>query len=308
MNSSKKILLVIAGPTASGKTQLAIHLAKHFHTEILSADSRQFYKELPIGTAAPNKEELLTVKHHFVGHLSIFDRYNVSKYEKEVLQLLEQLWKKHHLVIMEGGSGLYINAVCHGIDELPDPDLSLRQQLEMELQTNGIVSLQKQLNSLDPIYYEYVDKKNPKRLMRAIEVCLQTGKKYSELRINKPQPREFRCIKIGLELPRAQLFERINHRADTMIKSGWIDEAKTVFPHRRLNALNTVGYKELFAWIEGKMSFDFAIEKIKTSTRRYSKRQMTWFKKEKEIHWFQPADRKEIIEFVNKSMNIKNSE
>ncbi len=300
MNASEKILLVIAGPTATGKTKLAIRLAQHFHTEILSADSRQFYKELPIGTAAPDREELQRVKHHFVGHLSVFDPYNVSMYEKEVLQLLGALWQKHNIVILVGGSGLYINAVCHGIDELPNPDVGLRKQLEEDFKSFGIVSLQKQLKNLDPEYYNQVDLKNPKRLIRALEICLQTGKKYSALRMNKPQPRDFKVIKIGVELPREELVKRINRRTDQMIASGWIEEAEAMFSYRTLNALNTVGYKELFAWMEGKTDFDFAIEKIKTNTRRYAKRQMTWFKKDKEIHWFHPSDREMMLHLVDK--------
>lgn len=295
-------LVVITGPTASGKTDIAISIARWFNTEIISADSRQFYKEIPIGTAAPLPSQLKLVKHHFVGHLSIHDQYNVSKYQSEVLSLLEKLWERNNVVVMAGGSGLYINAVCNGIDELPDPDTLLRKQLENTFHEKGIAALQEQLKILDPEFYNQVDLKNPKRLMRAIEVCLQTGKKYSSLRKNRPQPRNFNILKIGLELPRNELFERINMRTGKMINAGWLQEAENVFPWRHLNALNTVGYKELFDYLQGKTDLDFAIEKIKTNTRRYAKRQITWFKKDDDIHMFSPHSVKNIIDFIEKTV------
>ncbi len=302
-DEKERWLIVLTGPTASGKTDIAVKLALKFNAEIISADSRQFYKEIPIGTAAPGNELLAQVKHHFVGHLTIFDEYNVSKYEYDVLLLLEKLWKHRNIVIMAGGSGLYIDAVCKGIDKLPDPDPELRKHLENKLKNNGIEALQSQLKLLDPEYYDQVDLKNPKRLMRAIEVCLQTGKKYSSLRKNSPQKRDFNILKIGLELPREELFERINRRTDIMIKNGWIEEAEKVFPFRHLNALNTVGYKELFAYLEGKTNLDFAIEKIKTNTRRYAKRQITWFKKDSDINMFSPKNINDIIKFIENRMN-----
>ena len=288
MNAAENTLIVIVGPTASGKTGLAIELAQRLNTEIISADSRQFYKEIPIGTAAPTKEQLREVKHHFIGNLSITDNYNVSQFEADVLQLLEKKWKEHHQMIMVGGSGLYVNAVCKGIDELPDPDETLRATLNSLYKQNGIEALQQKLKKIDPEYYEVVDIHNPKRLLRAIEVCLQTGNTYTSLRKNKPKSRNFRILKIGLEIDRGLLNERINRRADEMIKNGWLDEAKSVYSFKHLNALNTVGYKEMFAFFDAKLALEEAIEKIKTNTRRFAKRQMTWFKKDRDIKWFNP--------------------
>ncbi len=296
--AEKKTLVVVLGPTASGKTDVAIRLAKYFNTEIISADSRQFYHEIPIGTAAPTAQQLAAVSHHFVGNLSLNDDYNVSRFEQEVMALLKDKFRMHDLVILTGGSGLYIDAVCKGIDQLPDPDLAIRKELQERWQKMGVSALQQQLQQLDPEFYEQVDKKNPKRLMRALEVCLQTGRKYSEMRQNTPQMRDFRILKIGLNLPREQLYDRINQRTDLMMESGWLEEAKSVSSFRHLNALNTVGYKELFAYFDGKLTLEEAIEKIKTNTRRYAKRQLTWFRKDKDIHWFPPEEEKVIFQYV----------
>ncbi|UBM61063.1 tRNA (adenosine(37)-N6)-dimethylallyltransferase MiaA [Candidatus Sulfidibacterium hydrothermale] len=301
--AGKKTLLVILGPTASGKTGVAIRLAKYLKTEIISADSRQFYREIPIGTAAPTEEQLREVPHHFVGNLSLQDDYNVSRFERDVLKLLEQKFRQHEVIIMAGGSGLYIDAVCKGIDALPDPDPQLRQTLEKQWKQQGIAMLQQQLEELDPDYYAVVDRQNPKRLMRAIEVCLQTGKKYSELRLNRPAERDFRILKIGLNLPRQELFERIHQRTDQMLENGWLEEARRVLPFREKNALNTVGYKELFAFFDGKMTLEEAVEKIKTNTRRYAKRQLTWFKRDTDIHWFSPEETDSILAFVRERIN-----
>ena len=298
MSKQKNTLLVILGPTASGKTGVAIELAKHFNCEIISADSRQFYKEIPIGTAAPDEKQLSEIKHHFIGNLSIFDEFNVSQFEHDVLNLLNVKFKENPLMIMTGGSGLYIDAVCNGIDELPDPDEKLREELKLKLQQQGIESLQQQLKDLDPVYYNQVDLQNPKRLLRAIEVCLQTGKPYSELRKSKPAERDFNIIKIGLNLPREKLYSQINLRTEIMIKNGWIDEARAIFKYKHLNSLNTVGYKELFKYLSNEWALELAIEKIKTNTRRYAKRQITWFKRDHEIQWFTPHDTKEIIRFI----------
>jgi tRNA dimethylallyltransferase len=300
--AGKKTLLVILGPTASGKTGVAIRLAKYLKTEIISADSRQFYREIPIGTAAPTEEQLREVPHHFVGNLSLQDDYNVSRFEQDVLKLLEQKFRQHEVMIMAGGSGLYIDAVCKGIDALPDPDPQLRQTLEKQWKQQGIAVLQQQLEELDPDYYAVVDRQNPKRLMRAIEVCLQTGKKYSELRLNRPAERDFRILKIGLNLPRQELFERIHQRTDQMLENGWLEEARRVLPFREKNALNTVGYKELFAFFDGKMTLEEAVEKIKTNTRRYAKRQLTWFKRDTDIHWFSPEETDSILAFVREKL------
>ena len=284
--AEKPLLVVIVGPTASGKTDVAIRLAQRLGTEIISADSRQFYKEIPLGTAAPDAGQLALVKHHFVGHLSIFDDYNVSRFEQDVLALLAGRFQQTGVMVMVGGSGLYIDAVCKGIDDLPDPDEQLRKELDEKLQKEGIEALQQELKLLDPEYYQEVDLMNPKRLMRAIEVCLQTGEKYSALRKNRPADRPFDIVKIGLEMERQTLFERIERRTDQMMEQGWLEEAESVFPYRYLNSLNTVGYKELFKYLDGEWSLDLAVEKIKTNTRRYAKRQMTWFKKDKAINWF----------------------
>lgn len=297
---NNKLLLVIAGPTASGKTSLAISLARYFQTEIISADSRQFYKELPIGTAAPDTDQLQLVRHHFVGHLSVQDSYNVYRYEQDVLKLLEQLFQENDIVILTGGSGLYLDGVCHGIDELPDPDLQLRHELETLFKKNGLEALQQKLKVLDPEYFKIVDQQNSKRLMRAIEVCLQTGKTYTELRLNKEKARPFSILKLGLDVPREILNQRINRRTDSMIAAAWLEEAKSVFPLRHMNALNTVGYKELFTYFAGERSLEEAIEKIKTNTRRYAKRQMTWFRKDKMVNWIDPENPEEVIAFIER--------
>jgi len=301
--SHKPTLIVIAGPTASGKTGLAIDVARHFNTEIISADSRQFYREIPIGTAAPSGEQLNQVPHHFVGNLSIQDEYNVSRYEKEVLALLDEKFKENNLMLMVGGSGLYINAVCNGIDELPDPDPVLRDELNAIFQQKGIAALQESIRQLDPEYFEQVDQNNPKRLLRAIEVCRQSGKTSSHLHRNQPVQRNFNILKIGLELPREILNQHINQRTDKMLQRGWLEEARAVFPYRHLNALNTVGFKELFAYLDGKWPLEQAIEKIKTNTRRYAKRQMTWFRKDTDIHWLAPKDLENMILFIKKMIN-----
>ena len=297
-----KTLIILLGPTASGKTDLAIDLANHFKTEIISADSRQFYKEIPIGTAAPDSIQLAKVKHHFVGHLSVRDNYNVFRFEQDVLKLLEKGFQTREVFIMTGGSGLYIDAVCHGIDDLPDPDPMLRNSLDKLFKAQGIEALQQKLKELDPDYFRTVDLKNSKRLMRAIEVCLQTGKPYSQQRLKKGKERSFNIIKIGLDAPRETLNQRINLRTDEMINAGWLDEAEAVFPLRNLNALNTVGYKELFSYFDGERTLEEALVKIKTNTRRYAKRQMTWFRKDKSIHWFEPGKVEEIIGFIEKEI------
>lgn len=299
----KPTLIVLVGPTASGKTQLAIELAQHFHTEIISADSRQFYHEIPIGTAAPTPEQLKTVPHHFISNLSITDDYNVSTYEKEVLELLKKKFISNPVMIMTGGSGLYINAVCKGIDDIPNPDKVLRKQLNQLFLEKGIEALRDKLKAIDPEYYSVVDYNNPKRLLRALEVCLQTGEKYSNLRKNKDSIRPFNILKVGLEVPREILNERINKRTDEMIRRGWIQEAESVIRYKDYNALNTVGFKELFNYLEGKWTLEHAIEKIKTNTRRYAKRQMTWFRKDNDITWFSPNDIKTIISHLDDKLS-----
>ncbi len=290
MTIDSPLLVVIAGPTASGKTSLAIQLATHFQTEILSCDSRQFYHELNIGTAKPTFEELAAVPHHFVGHLSIFDPYNVSRFECDALELLTSLFRKHPVVIMVGGSGLYIDAVCKGIDTLPDPDPEIRAELKTILGRDGIEALRHELRTFDPEYARTADLANPARLIRALEVFRTTGIPYSSLRKNQIRERPFRILKICLDLPRETLNQRINQRVDGMITAGLLDEARTLYPHRHLNALNTVGYKELFAHLDGLTDLPAAIEKIKTNTRRYAKRQVTWLRRDGGYRWMRPEE------------------
>ena len=298
-----KTLIVILGPTAIGKTALSIKLARHFNTEIISSDSRQLFKEMKIGTAVPSTEELNSVKHHFIGNLSISDYYNVSKFENDALQKLDDIFLKKNLAIMVGGSGLYIDAVCKGIDDLPDPDRKLRHEINEIFKSSGIETLQKKLKELDPEYYLIVDLKNPKRLMRAIEVCLQTGKTYTSLRKNKSGKRDFNIIKIGLNCEREKLFDRINLRVDKMINEGLLDEVKELYKHKNLNSLNTVGYKEIFDFLDNKTTFEQAIENIKTNTRRYAKRQLTWFKRDEVIKWFHPTEKNEIILYLSEKID-----
>jgi tRNA dimethylallyltransferase len=273
------------GPTASGKTNAAIKLAEKLETEIISADSRQFYKEMSIGTAKPSREQLDRVKHHFIGHLSVTEYYNVSRYEIEALEILASLFKMKDYAIMAGGSGLYIDAVCKGIDELPDPSPELRDKLKADYKEKGLEHIQHLLRDLDPEYFEVVDIKNPNRVLRALEVCIMTGRPYSSLRKETPKHREFQVLKYGIDIPRSQLGRRISARVDSMVKSGLLNEVRSLEEYRHLNALNTVGYKEIFDYFDGKSCIHAAIEKIKTNTRRYAKRQMTWFKKDKEINW-----------------------
>ena len=291
-------LIVIQGPTASGKTGVAIQLAKYFNTEIISADSRQFYHEIPIGTAAPTLNELNQVQHHFIGNLSISDNYNASMFENDVLNLLNTNFADSSYAILVGGSGLYIDAVCNGIDLLPDIDPDIRSSITNTFEEEGIESLQKTLAKLDPAFYSTVDINNPKRLMRAIEVCIQTGQKYSDLRKNNNKIRNFNIVKIGLSIPRETLVARINNRVDEMLKNNWIEEAKKVYPYKHNNSLNTVGYKELFAYFDGSLDLVTAIEKIKTNTRRYAKRQMTWFRKDKSIKWIEHNNIQQMIDFI----------
>lgn len=297
-------LLVICGPTAIGKTAFAIALAKRFSCEIISADSRQFFKEISIGTAKPTEDELKEVPHHFINIKSIIEDYNASDYEYEVLDFLQDYFKNKPIAILCGGSGMYINAVCQGFDtEVPTADLKIRETLNQKLELEGIESLQKQLSELDPIFYQKVDINNSKRLMRAIEVCLMTGKSYSEIRKGHKKKRPFKIIKIGLEMERKILYNRINKRVDLMMQNGLLDEAKLVLKYRDKNALKTVGYKELFDYLNENSTLDFAIDKIKVNSRRYAKRQMTWFKKDEEIHWFQPKQEKAIIQFIEKQLD-----
>lgn len=295
-------LIVIAGPTAVGKTSVAIDVAEHYATEIISADSRQFYKGLTIGTAAPTPQQLERVKHHFVGFLEPEEYFNVGKFEIEVLDLLKQLFTKHHVVIMTGGSGLYIRAVCKGIDEFPDIDEDIRKNLHKILRNEGLSALRRLLIKHDPLYASTVDPANPNRIIRALEVIMQTGKPYSSFLGNRKTQRDFNIIQIALNIDRSELHERINHRVDKMIEDGLLEEAKSFYAKRHLNSLNTVGYKELFSYIDGELSLENAIEKIKTNTRRYARRQITWFNKDSQFNWL-PPDSSSVINYLN-NLNI----
>ena len=279
-NFNAPTLLVIAGPTAVGKTEFAIQKAIDCESVVISADSRQFYKEMKIGTAAPSQEELSKVTHYFIGNLSIHDYYSVSRYEQEVLQLLPSLFAKHPVVVMTGGSGLYIDAVCQGIDDLPDPEPEVRNYVHDCYAKEGIEALRTQLKHLDPVYYDRCNLADHKRMMRAVEVSLQMGKPYSFFLKNNRKKRDFNIVKMCLTRPRTELFDRINRRVLKMMENGLLEEAKQLYPFRDLNALNTVGYKELFDFFDHKISLEQAVKDIQTHTRHYAKRQMTWFKRD----------------------------
>ncbi|RLD64980.1 MAG: tRNA (adenosine(37)-N6)-dimethylallyltransferase MiaA [Bacteroidetes bacterium] len=285
MDYKNKELIVIAGPTAVGKTSYAIELAKKYNTDILSADSRQFYRELQIGTAAPTKEELNAAPHHFIGNLSIHDYYNVSMYEQEALVLIDKLFQKHDKIIVVGGSGLYIDALCYGIDDLPDADETLRNKIKQRFAKEGIEYLQKEVERLDPEFFKIVDQNNHKRLQRALEVCLATGKTYSSQRSNQRKSRPFKIRKFVLNMERELLYDRINKRVDIMMENGLLEEVKSLLPYRNLNALKTVGYTELFRYLDNEISLEQAVTDIKTNSRRYSKRQVTWFKRYDDFEW-----------------------
>jgi tRNA dimethylallyltransferase len=280
-----KNLIVIAGPTATGKTETAIRVAAILGTEILSADSRQFYRELNIGTAKPTPEQLDKVPHHFIGHVSVGEDYNISRFEKDGLQVLERLFEKKDAAVLAGGSGLYIDALCNGIDDLPDADPSIRKQLRSGYERYGIQYLRNRLLDLDPDHYAETDISNPQRLIRALEVCMSTGVPYSSLRSQSARQRPFRILYFGLMPAREELYRRINHRVDRMMADGLENEVRELLPFRNLNALQTVGYRELFSYFDGEISLDQAVERIKINTRRYAKRQLTWFKRNPEMIW-----------------------
>ena len=294
MNTANKTLIVIAGPTAVGKTAIAIQVAKHYNTVVLSADSRQFYREMSIGTAKPDADELAAVKHHFIDSHSIQENFSVGDFEKQALALLDELFKEYDAVVMAGGSGLYIKAVCEGFDNLPVADPGIRHKLNQDFTELGIRHLQERLKEVDPGYYELVDIQNPQRLIRALEVFETTGKPISYYRKSTVNKRPFNVVKIGLNLPRDILYQQINYRVDKMIELGLIDEVKSLIPHRSLNALNTVGYSELFDHFDGNIDLESALELIKQNTRHFAKRQLTWFRKDKDIHWLE-ADNEDVV-------------
>ena len=301
-----KYLVVIAGPTASGKTATAIKVAKALGTEIISADSRQFYKELPIGTAAPTPEEQAEVQHHMIHNLNVEDKYDVADYEQDVLNLLKQLFVNHDAVVLTGGSGLFIDAVCKGLDSIPDISEEVRNKVDELYKKGGLIALQNKVEHLDPEYYSIVDKYNPRRLQRAVEVCYQTGLTYSSFRKNTVKQRDFKIIKVALLWERSELINRINKRVEIMVNEGLVEEAKSMYPKRHLNSLNTVGYKEIFEYFDSKVSLNEAIENIKINTRQYAKRQMTWLRKNSDYKWFTIDELDEMLNYINSVINGEN--
>lgn len=295
-----KHLIVLIGPTGVGKTELSLRIAEELHTEIISADSRQMYAEIKIGTAAPTLEQLARVKHHFVGQLALTDYYSAARYEEDVMNCLDQLFQKHNNVVLTGGSMMYIDAICKGIDDIPTVDHETRTFMLERYEQEGLEPLCAELKLLDPEYYRIVDLKNPKRIIHALEICHMTGRTYTSYRTQPKKERPFHIIKIGVCREREELYERINKRVDIMIEEGLLEEARRVLPYRKLNSLNTVGYKELFKYFDGEWTLDYAIEKIKQNSRIYSRKQMTWFKRDTDIAWFHPEQVEEIREYIAK--------
>jgi len=298
MNMNTKTLIIVLGPTAIGKTSISIKLAKHYNTQIISADSRQFYKELKIGAAPPSKKELSEVQHHFIHNLSVNEDYNVGKFEEDALRKIEELFKEKENIIMVGGSGLYIDAICKGFDKMPDISEKIRNKVISLYKKKGIEFLQSELKENDPIYFNEVDIQNPQRLMRAIEVIYSTGKPFSNFRKEQVKKRSFNIVKIGLEMNREDLYKRINKRVDIMIENGLLDEVESLLNHRNKNSLQTVGYKELFEYSDGKYNQEEAIDMIKQNTRRFAKRQISWFKRDHTIKYFSTNQTKEILKFI----------
>ncbi|MDR1877283.1 MAG: tRNA (adenosine(37)-N6)-dimethylallyltransferase MiaA [Flavobacteriaceae bacterium] len=302
MNKAQKILFSVVGTTAIGKTSLSIILAQHLGTEIISCDSRQFFKEMKIGTAFPTREELNSVPHHFIGNLSIEQDYSVGDFEKDALLKISELFKKYDQLVMVGGSGLYEKAVNEGLDVFPEGDSEIRKELIREKEESGIGALQQRLKEADPEYYNQVDLQNPVRIIRALEVYLATGKTFSSFRKNRKKERDFTTLKIGITAPREIIYDRINKRVDQMMEQGLLEEVRHLLPYRGKNALQTVGYKELFEYLDGKISLDFAVEEIKKNTRRYAKRQLTWYRKDKTVHWFDYREKDKILEFCSAAL------
>lgn len=297
-----KTLVVILGPTGVGKTDTCIKVAKHFNVPIINADSRQIFMELPIGTAAPTQTQQQDVKHFFVGNHHIEDYYSASMFEQDALQLIDQLLASNDLALMSGGSMMYIDAVCNGIDDIPTVDDNTRQWMKQRLEHEGLPALVEELKVLDPEHYNFVDKNNPRRVVHALEICHMTGKTYTSFRTNKIKQRPFNIVKIGLNLPREELYQRINQRVLNMMQEGLEEEARNVYPKRQFNSLSTVGYRELFEYFDGLCTLEEAITKIQSNTRRYMRKQLTWFKKDDKIQWFSPNNIEEIINYISKSI------
>lgn len=301
--NSKPTLIVLIGPTGIGKTDLSLNIAELYNTEIISADSRQLYADLKIGTAAPTPEQLARVKHHFVGTLQLTDYYSAAQYEAEVMKKLDELFKRHNVIVLTGGSMMYVDAVCKGIDDIPTVDEETRKTLMQHYENVGLERLCAELKILDPEYYDIVDKKNPKRVIHALEICYMTGQTYTSFRTSQTKERPFNIIKVGLRREREELYERINKRVDIMMEDGLLEEAKSVYQYKDLNSLNTVGYKEMFKYLDGEWELPFAIEKIKQNSRIYSRKQVTWFKRDTDITWFHPDDTDNIISFIEERLN-----
>ena len=297
-----KTLIVLIGPTGVGKTELSLSIAESFHTCIVSADSRQLYADLKIGTAAPTPDQLARVPHHFVGTLQLSDYYSAAQYEAEVMAKLENLFKENDVVVLTGGSMMYVDAICKGIDDIPTVDKETRELMLQRYEEEGLEQLCQELKLLDPEYYDIVDLKNPKRVIHALEICYMTGKTYTSFRTRSTKERPFRIIKIGLTREREELYDRINRRVDMMMEEGLLEEARSVYAYKHLNSLNTVGYKEMFKYLDGEWDLDFAIEKIKQNSRIYSRKQMTWFKRDTEITWFHPNQQKEIMWHIEENI------
>lgn len=296
-------LIVLLGPTGVGKTELAIRLADAFQIPIINADSRQIFAEIPIGTAAPTPDLLAKVKHFFVGTHQLSDYYSASMFEQDVLAVIDEQFKTGDFALMSGGSMMYIDAVCNGIDDIPTVDDETRTWMKQRLADEGLPALVEELKRLDPEHYEVVDRQNPRRVVHALEICHMTGRTYTSFRTNTKKNRPFRILKIGLNRPREELYDRINRRVDAMMAQGLFDEARRVYPLRHLNALNTVGYKELFRHFDGEWSLDEAVERIKGNTRRYMRKQLTWFKRDESINWFHPDESEKIIQFINENIH-----
>lgn len=298
MMNAGRTLIVIVGPTGVGKTETCLRLAEYFHIPIINADSRQLFSEIPIGTAAPTQEQMARVKHYLVGTLGLDDYYSASKFEEDVLCLLDQLFAASLMALLAGGSMMYIDAVCNGIDDIPTIDEHTRSNMKRRLAEEGLPALVDELKQLDPDHWAIVDKHNPRRVVHALEICHMTGKTYTSFRKSQKKERPFNIVKIGLNRPREELYERINRRVDQMMADGLLEEARSVYPKRHLNALNTVGYKELFNYIDGIWTLDEAVERIKGNTRRYCRKQLTWLKRDADIRWFHPDNIEEIIKYI----------
>jgi len=304
--SSAKTLIVITGPTAVGKTALCLDIAQHFGIPVINADSRQIYKELKIGTASPTIEQMRRVPHYFVGSLSLHDYYSASLFEQQVLEILQREFEHSDYALLTGGSMMYIDAVCNGIDEIPTVDDATRELLKSRLSNEGLEPLVEELRRLDPEYYEIVDKQNPRRVVHGLEICLMTGKTYTSFRKREKKERPFRIVKIGLNRDREELYNRINQRVDQMMTDGLLDEAQRLYPMRHMNALNTVGYKEMFAYIDGTWTLEEAVERIKGNTRRYARKQLTWYKKDEQIRWFHPDEIEQIYSYISQDYEQQN--